>query len=72
MADFANGGVFPGPKIRHFRGFTVYCQKNEENCSFATFIFDPLSKTQCGISKVFQISHEIYLVGIDYKNRKLA
>ena len=24
MADFANGGVFPGPKIRHFRGLTVF------------------------------------------------
>ena len=23
MADFANGGVFLGPKIRHFRGLTV-------------------------------------------------
>ena len=23
MADFANGGVSLGPKIRHFRGFTV-------------------------------------------------
>ena len=23
MADFANGGVLPGPKIRHFRGLTV-------------------------------------------------
>ena len=23
MADFTNGGVFLGPKIRHFRGLTV-------------------------------------------------
>ena len=23
MADFTNGGVLPGPKIRHFRGLTV-------------------------------------------------
>ena len=23
MTDFANGGIFLGPKIRHFRGFTV-------------------------------------------------
>ena len=23
MADFINGGVFSGPKIRHFREFTV-------------------------------------------------
>ena len=41
MADFANGGICLGPKIRHFRGFTVNCtfEKNYVKLKCRIIIF---------------------------------
>ena len=50
MADFANGGVFPGPKILHFRELTVYALVNRD---FLRFEVNLLGKVLSDIHSLF-------------------
>ena len=38
MADFTNGGVFSGPKIRHFRELTVFSIHFSKYVGFTKFL----------------------------------